>query len=91
MKIYTGKNKRKSKQITFEDLLISKLKESGFKIHNDCFSDGSLSWIEVTQKTKKPSEITINFCFEDDVIDTINVYETDIITILDNDNTKKLI
>ena len=90
-KIYVGKNKRKAKQITFEKLLCMELEKSGFKLENDCFSDSSLSWVGIIQQSKDNSEITVNICFNDGIIYSVNVYEAKIITILDHDNAKKLI
>lgn len=90
MKIYTGKNKRKAKEITFEELLASELKKNGFEFNTDCFSDGSASWVDIVQRDEH-KQINIDFVFNGTKIDSIDVFESKIITIVDEENMKKLI
>jgi hypothetical protein len=93
MKIYAGKNKGKARRISFQDLLIGKLKEAGFEMDNGCFCDENHSWVGVLQSTTKPSQVCVNITFniEEDSINSVDVYETPIVTKLDEDNTKKIV
>jgi len=93
MKIYFGKNKKSAKVITFQDLLIKKLKEAGLEMDNGCFCDENHSWVGIVQKSSAPSEVLVNISFniEEDTIDEVNVFETPIITIVDEDNLRKLV
>ncbi len=90
MKIYAGKNKKKSKEISFEELLAIKLREKGFDLNTGMFSDESASWVEIKQKTSD-KQITISFVFDKEEIDKVNVYEAKIMTIIDEENQKKII
>lgn len=92
MKIYFGKNKKESRQVSLRALLTSKLLESGFKLDNGSFEGESHAWVGVVQETKKPSQVLVNICFNDeDAITEVKVYETPIITTLDNDQSKQII
>lgn len=100
MKIYVGDNKKKSKKITFQDLLINKLREAGFKMDNGDWSDENHSWVGIVQESdgvhplaSPRSQIVVNITFdtEEDSINSVNVYVTPIVTIVDDDNSKKLI
>ena len=90
MKLYYGKNKKAAKQITLEELLAKKLKN--FKIKRDSFSDNSARWIDIIQQNEK-SQITVVMLFTLDYeeIEEIEVFEAKVVTIVDEENMKKLI
>ena len=106
MKIYYGKSKSKSKQITLKQLILKALEphkteealpsvtKDIFTTEADRFSDNSASWINVEQcnhKIKKRISIFIGFDPEtDNTIDEIDVYEADIKVVVDDDSEKKL-
>lgn len=92
MKIYSGKNKKEAKQTTLKRLLIDSLIESGFKLDNGSFDDENHSWVGIVQESNKPSQVLINVCFNDsDEITEVKVYETPIVTIVDDDRCKQII
>tara|TARA_R110000803_G_scaffold209959_1_gene280524 strand:- start:127 stop:423 length:297 start_codon:yes stop_codon:yes gene_type:complete len=98
MKIYVGDNKAKAKQMTFQDLLIAKIREAGIGMDNGGFYDENCSWVGIVQddattNDKNPSQVTINFTFdhEEDTIKEINVWKSNIITIVDDEHMKKII
>ena len=93
MKIYVGDNKKTAKKITFQELMISHLRENGFKINVDGFYDENHSWIEIIHETEKPSRVTINLGFdiEEDKLTDIGVWESDIITIVDDENERNIV
>lgn len=96
MKIYIGENKSKSKKITFQDLLIMKLKEGGFIMDNGAWDDEDHAWVGVIQqsdKSGKPMEVTVNITFntKEDIINGVDVYTANIVTIVDEDSSKKIV
>lgn len=98
MKLYLGKNKKEAKQIEFQDLLIMKLAEAGIEMDNGSFSGEDHSWVGILkndQKTNKkdPKQVCINITFspKNDSIKDVDVYVAPIITIVDEEHTKKII
>ena len=98
MKVYIGKNKKEAKQIDFQDLLIMKLAEAGIEMDNGSFSGEDHSWVGILKndhKTNKvdPKQVCVNLTFspKNDTIKEISIYIAPIITIIDEENQKKLI
>ena len=96
MKIYSGKNKLRAKQTSLIDLLYNSLKEleSGtFHVEKDRFSDNSSEWIEIKQIRGREAEVSVTISFDDCApnITGISVYESKIKTIIDEENSKKII
>lgn len=91
-KIYIGDSKRKSIQVSFLELLQIKLKEAGIDNSKDGFYDENTEWLAIKLRTDKPSLVTIEISMniELDLIEDIDVYEADIITIVDDENQRKL-
>jgi len=93
MKIYYGKNKKKAEKISFQELLIQKLAEAGYKMDNGAWSNENYSWVGIVQESEKPSQVVINISFDtkEDVINGIAAFETPIVTKPDEDRSKQII
>ena len=80
------------KKTTLIKVLYKAIRNQKLLIEKDKFDDGSGSWISVKQTTSKPSEINTVFCFDDsgEVLEEIEVYESDIKTFVDDENMRKL-
>jgi|TARA_Y100000034_G_C6555913_1_gene240373 hypothetical protein len=94
MKIYAGKNKLTAKRTTLYDLIMESLNDAGFNTEKSGSFDGeNHRWIEVNIRSKKPSMVSIDIGFdeEEDRITDIGVFESDIKTIIDTDNMKKIV
>lgn len=97
MKIYVGKNKKEAKEISLKSLLTELLCNDldNVEIEADRFNDDSASWININQINEKDRvsiDIVVGFDPEDDnQFEGIRVWTTPIKTIIDHDETKKLV
>ena len=93
MELYIKNKKGQLEQTSLYDVLKNKLNNDGFKVKADSFSDESSRWLAILQESEKPAIVCINitFDYDSDNIQDINVYESPIITIIDDDNMKKIV
>lgn len=98
MKIYIGKNKAEAKQISFINLFERKLREANIQMDNVDWSHENYVVIGIikddTETNKKnPKQLTINFGFnfQEDKIEEIKVWSAPIVTIVDEDNSVRLV
>lgn len=91
MKIYVGKNKKNSKEISLKNLIEACIKSNKIEVtNNGRFSDNSASWLDVRKLLgKKTIDVTILFDEKNDnVIKSMDFYECDII--VDEENMRKI-
>jgi hypothetical protein len=100
MEIYIKKSDGTLKPVALRDALAKAIaKGMGVKTEDvemdvDRHSDGSGSWVEVSQNTEDNStQITVSIWFDDDGnnVEDIKVYKTPVKTIVDSDNIEELI
>lgn len=91
--VYFKNEKGQIQETTLKDLLQYHLNKSGFKMDIGRFEGEDCSWIDIVQESKKPSEVVTNIMFTDNgnVITDVNVYESPIRRIVDEDDGKQII
>ena len=90
MKIYAGKNKKESKEITLKLLLLELTNAKKCKTDCDRFSDDSSSWFAIN-KTSDVGQVSIELYFNpknDNELVDFSVWETKYI--LDHENMKRI-
>lgn len=93
MEIYVKNKQNQLEETTLYNIIELALENSAFKMDNGRFSDGSSRWIEIIQESENTTQVLIEILFDDsgDTITDLNVHETPILRVVDNDNSKKII
>ena len=87
MEIYYKNIDGQLEQTTFKAILDSKLREAGFEMENLDYIVG------VVQRSKRPSRVVVNIFFKEgtDKIEGLHVYETPIVEMEDDDNSRQIV
>lgn len=93
MELYFKNSEGQLQETTLCQVLSNAFKKAGLKIENGCFSDENHMWLGIIQENKKPAQVTTNITFNNDgnTITGLNVYETPIKRIIDEDNSRQII
>lgn len=93
MELYFKNEKGQLELTTLKDLLNYSFSKAGYEMDIGNFEGGNHHWVGVVQKSKKPSKVVTNILFKEDCnkITGLHVYETPIITVEDDDNSKQIV
>ena len=93
MELFFKNSKGQLELTTLSKVLSNQFKEAGFKMDNGSFEGENHNWIGVVQKSKNKTQVVTNITFLDDgnTITGLNVYETPIVKIIDEENSRQVV
>ncbi len=92
MEIFLKNKKGQLEETTLYNILLKAL-EKNYDTEEGKFDGENYNWINIIRESKKQSQVTICFAFEDDfnTIDEINIYEAPIKRIVVEDEMNQII
>jgi hypothetical protein len=93
MELYFKNSEGQLQETNLIQILSNALKTANFKMDNGSFEGDNHKWIGVVQKSKNKTQVVTNITFLDDgnTITGLNVYETPIITLVDEENSRQVV
>lgn len=97
MELYFKNKNGQLQETTLEDILVKAFSEAKFKMDNGSFVGDNHRWVGVVQKCKKEdkseSQVLTNITFMNDknTITGLHVYETPIIKVVDDENSRQIV
>lgn len=93
MELYIKNKKGQLEETNLKSVLELALSKADFRIDNGAWHDENHQWIEIKQRSKKPSEVTVTISFDLDgnKLHEIQVHESEILEVIDDENMKCII
>lgn len=93
MEIYIKNSEGQLQETNLRQILSYAFEKAKFKMENGSFEGENHMWVGIIQESKKPSKVVTNICFEEDgnTITELKVFETPIVRVEDENNSKQII
>lgn len=93
MELYFKNSEGQLQETNLRQILCDAFGKAGFKMDNGSFEGENHQWIGIVQESEKPSEVLTNITFKDNgnTITGLEIYETPIKWVVDEDNAKKIV
>ena len=93
MELYFKNSEGQLQETNLRQILSDALHKANFKMDNGSFDGENHKWIGVVQKSKNKTQVVTNITFEDDgnTVTGLKVYETPIVKIVDEENSRQVI
>ena len=93
MELYFKNSEGQLQETNLRQILLNVLNIANFQMDNGSFDGENYKWIGIVQKSKNKTQIVVNITFLGDgnTITGLHVYETPIIQIVDEENSRQLV
>ena len=93
MELYFKNSNGQLQETNLRQILSKALKTANFEMDNGSFDGENHKWIGVVQKSKNKTQVVTNITFLDDgnTITGLHVYETPIIKVVDEENSRQVV